>query len=269
MKHFMQLRRDPASRRQFLRRMTAAGLGAAAFSLLAKSDVAQAKRHHGVRRGIEGSAAAAFPGIPGSSNDEIVLNFALTLEILEADLYRQALNAATGRALSTPLQSNQSAYKLAITSGFDCDPETQAGFVYLKQFAYVEVAHRDFVRAAIEAAGGTPVSPNPGGYKFPGGLPGNLQGILQQIIPLEETGVRAYLGAAPYLTDLPTIQTASTIYSTEARHSAVINLVLEKPVGPTKMPGDLEAVPNPPAENTFEKFLAPATVIQRVGVYFG
>lgn len=270
MMHFKELRRDPASRRQFLTRMTAAGLGAAAWGLLGSPPAAQARRHrHGVQRGIEGTAQAAFPGIPGASNDEIVLNFALTLEILEADLYRQALNRASGLPLTTPLKSSAGSYKLSVASGLHCDAETQAGFTYLKQFTFVEFAHRDFVRAAIQAAGGTPVGPNPGGYRFPGGLPANLKGILQQIIPLEETGVRAYLGAAPFLTDLPTIQTASTIYTTEVRHSGVINLVLDLPVGPTTMPGDKEVDPNPPSENTFEKFLDPATVIQRASTYFG
>ena len=41
----------------------------------------------------------------------------------------------------------------------------QVGFVYLQQFAPVEAAHRDFLRSAIQAGGGTPIGPNPGGYK--------------------------------------------------------------------------------------------------------
>ncbi len=91
MTHFSDLRRDPASRRQFLTTMTAAGLGAAAVALLAgpapalaKSGKTRARRGGGASRGTEGDAAAAFPGIPGASNNEIVLNFALVLEILEA-----------------------------------------------------------------------------------------------------------------------------------------------------------------------------------------
>ena len=275
MTHYSDLRRDAASRRQFLATMTAAGLGAAAVALLAgpapalaKSGRTKSRRRGGAARGTEGEAAAAFPGIPGASDNEIVLNFALTLEILEADIYRQALNLATGRPLNTPLAGNSRAYRLAVPDALRCQAEVDAGFAYLKSFAYVEAAHRDFLAAAITAAGGTPVGPNPGGYKFPTAPARTLKGILQAIIPLEETGVRAYLGAAPYLTDLPTIQVASTIYSTEARHSAAINLVLDAPIGPVRMAGDQEVVPNPPSEQTFEKFLPPATVIQAASAYF-
>ena len=276
MTHYSDLRRDPASRRQFLSAMTAAGLGAAAVALLgdpaaalAKSGKTRARRRRGgAARGTEGEAAAAFPGIPGGSDNEIVLNFALTLEILEADIYRQALNLATGRALTAPLEANSRNYRLGIPDDLRCQAEIDAGFAYLRQFAYVEAAHRDFLVAAIQASGGTPVGPNPGGYKFPTTPARTLKGILEAIIPLEETGVRAYLGAAPYLTDLPTIQTASTIYSTEARHSAAINLVLNAPIGPVRMTGDQEVVPNPPSEQTFEKFLPPATVIQAASAYF-
>jgi hypothetical protein len=274
MTHFSDLRRAPASRRQFLSTMTAAGLGAAAVSLFAAPPAALAKsgktrsRRSRARRGTEGEAAAAFPGIPGGSDNEIVLNFALTLEILEADIYRQALNLATGRALTAPLEANGRNYRLAVPDALRCQAEVDAGFAYLRSFAYVEAAHRDFLIAAIQASGGTPVGPNPGGYKFPTTPARTLKGILEAIIPLEETGVRAYLGAAPYLTDLPTIQTASTIYSTEARHSAAINLVLNAPIGPVRMPGDQEVVPGPPSEQTFEKFLPPAAVIRAASAYF-
>jgi hypothetical protein len=269
MTEFERITRDAQSRRAFLCRMSAAGLGAAAVALLAAPGAAhavsgktKAKRKGGVKRGVEGSAQAAFPGIPGGSNNEIVLNFALVLERLEADLYRQALNKATGRPLSAPLEANQRNYRLAVPDGLRCQAEVDAGFAYLRQFAYVEAAHRDFLIAAIRAGGGTPVGANPGGYKFPAALPNTLKGILQQIIPLEEVGVRAYLGAAGFLTDLPTIQVAGTIYSTEARHSAAIHLVLNEPIGPTRLAGDKEVVAGPPSEQTFEKFLEPATVIQ-------
>lgn len=272
---FQEIIKARPARRQFLARMSAAGLGAAALALLssataeAKSGKTTAGRRTAKPQGVEGSAAAAFPGIPGSSNNEIVLNFALTLEYLEADLYRQAINRATGRSLQTALSPNAAVYtQVAADGAFRCDVEANAAFLYLKQFTYVEAAHRDFLIAAIQASGGTPTAPNPNGYKFPNGLPGDLKGILQAIIPLEETGVRAYLGAAPYLTDLGSIQAASTIYSTEARHSAAINLVLNLPIGPVKMAGDLEVQPNPHSEQTFEKYLTPATVIAAAGAYF-
>ena len=44
--------------------------------------------------------------------------------------------------------------------------------------------------------------------------------------------MRAYLGAAGFLTDPGLIQTASSIYTTEARHSAALNYVLGLDTGP-------------------------------------
>ncbi|HYE20026.1 MAG TPA: ferritin-like domain-containing protein [Tepidisphaeraceae bacterium] len=279
--HLDQIRATAPARRAFLSRMRWAGLGAAAAALLsaaapgaqAKSGKTLATRGGGRTAkplGVEGTAAAAFPGTPGSSNNEIVLNYALTLERLEADLYRQALNKATGRALSAPLAASAAAYKQTVPDGpFRCEAEAVAAFAYLRDFAYVEAAHRDFLIAAMQATGLAPVGPNPGGYKFPTALPASLYGILQQVIPLEETGVRAYLGAAGFLTDLGLVQVAGTIYTTEARHSAVINLVLNAPVGPVTLPGDKEVVAGPPSPQTFEKFLDPATVIAAVtSTYF-
>jgi hypothetical protein len=142
----------------------------------------------------------------------------------------------------------------------------QAGFLYLVQFAYVEAAHREFLKNALGAAA-APLKTT--GFAFPNGPGNDLKTILGNILPLEETGVRAYLGAVPYLTDKGIAQTAGTIYSTEARHSAAVSyLVNNGDSGPNRMPGDLEVVANPPSEETFEKFLEPATVVEAVKVFF-
>ena len=107
--------------------------------------------------------------------------------------------------------------------------QAAAGFAYLQQYAYVEAAHRDFLRAFIPTIGGTPVPANPKGYSAAsaGLAPGaNLQQLLSVILIAEETGVQAYLGAAGFLQLPALVQAASSIYSTEARHSATINLAL-------------------------------------------
>ena len=202
-----------------------------------------------------------FPGIPGQTVDVVVLNFALTLEYLEADLYRQALNLASGLPLDRPLAANGNSYTQSVADGSLGD-RGDAGYLYLQQYAYVEQAHVNFLRTTIPTLGGTPVSPNPGGYQADFG--NTLQSILTTIRTLEEEGVRAYLGAAGFLSTLPLIQTASTIYSTEARHSAAINYVLGLPIGPEKMPGDQMVVPAYPSENTFEYFRTPRQVIQDI-----
>ena len=83
--------------------------------------------------------------------------------------------------------------------------------------------------AFIPTLGGTPVPANPKGYSAAtaGLAPGaTLQQLLTVILTAEETGVSAYLGAAGFLTVPALVQAASTIYSTESRHSATINLSL-------------------------------------------
>jgi hypothetical protein len=265
-----ELRGDTASRRSFLAKMSAAGLGVAALRLLTAPAGAMAAGQ--VQRTISTDEehttyANLFPGIPGATPDIIVGNFALTLELLEEDLYRQALNVASGFNIHNALSPDPSIYKLAISPGNLSDTEAQAAFLYLQEFTYVEDAHRNFLTAALTALGGPVVVRHPGGYQFPGGPGRDLGSILANILPLEETGVRAYLGALPYVGTLDFAQTAGTIYSTESRHSAVISQTIGIDPGPNPMPGDLRVVPRYPASNTFEYYLQPNTVLSNVSVY--
>lgn len=261
---FENLQTSPASRRQFLATMSAAGLGLAASNLLAGGVTASAKGNDLKFKDVQ----AVFPGIPGQTINEIILNYALTLEILEADLYRQALNVASGLPITTKLNKDPATYSRTVSPGGLTSAQANAGYLYLVQFSYVEAAHREFLAAAITASGGTPTTRNPGGYRFPQGPGENVKQILTNILPLEETGVRAYLGALPYFTDLNLGVVAGGIYSTECRHSGAIGTILGKPLGPFKMDGDLEVTKRSLPENTFEKALAPSTVITAVSAFF-
>ncbi len=224
---------DAVSRRVFLARMSAAGLGTAAAALLAgcggSSSGGSSTPTPGT--GLTSFADQAnFPNIPGANENVVVLNFALTLELLEGDLYRQALNIAAGQPITAPLPANNaSAYTLAVSPGTLTPQQAAAGFLYLQQFAYVEKAHGTFLTAFIPTLGGTPVPANAKGYSAAsaGLVPGaTLSTILSVILTAEETGVSAYLGAAGFLTNPTLVEAASSIYSTESRHSAVINLTL-------------------------------------------
>lgn len=280
-----ELRRNPVSRRGFLTRMTAAGLGIAAAGLLASTNIAcGGGDDDDPNGGLLDSTN--FPGVLGRSVTEVGFNYALTLEILEADLYRQALNAASGRALTAPLDANPAttgtgAYTLAIGTGGLSGAAAQAGFLYLAQYAYVEAAHRDFLRTVLQSIGAPVTQPNQLGYQLPAGAGGSLQTILETIYAVEETGVRAYLGAAPFLPfataqDKAYVQTAVAIHSTEARHSAAIAYVLGLDPGPIySIPGvvtgkrvtDGAAAPNSGtgiSENTFQYYSDPAAVLAAV-----
>jgi len=290
--------RDAVSRRTFLARMTAAGLGTAAAALIAGCG-GSSSNGSGTTPGGGLTAFADttnFPGIPGTSENVVVLNYALTLEILESDLYRQALNIASGKPVATPLSANpatDSSYSLAVSpGGLSTGPGGDAtiGFLYLKQYAGVEAAHRDFLRAAITAAGATPVPANPNGYTTGLAVGADLKTILTLIRTVEETGVRAYEGAAPFLTSLALVQTAVSIYSTEARHSAGMNYILStkanraQDIGPSSVYGGKQPAPTAafiagytytnidgtPAskDNIFDYYLAPTDVLAAVKPFF-
>jgi len=249
------------SRRNLMRLAALGGISLAGMRFFSpKSAFAASPASSGLTGGST-DGATQFAGIPGDTINEQVLNFALTLEILESDLYRQALNIASGLPVDNALNINPKVYQLKVGGGGLNAASTQSGYLYLKQFAYVESAHREFLIAAITAAGFAPAQKNPGGYKFPTKPQTDMKSILTQILPLEETGVRAYLGALPYLTDLGLAQVAGSIYSTEARHSAAVSISLGLHAGPTPEPGDLTVVPNPVGTNTFEYYLQPRTVV--------
>jgi len=281
-----ELRRNPVSRRAFFTRMTAAGLGIAAASLLASTNIACGGGDEDDDPNAGLLDPTNFPGVLGRSANEVVLNYALTLEILEADLYRQALNAASGRSLTAGLEavpsgSSTGNYALNIGTGGLSSAAANAGFLYLVQYAFVEAAHRDFLRTALSSFGAPTTQANANGYQLPSGAGDNLRSILEAIYAVEETGVRAYLGAAPFMSfataqDKSLVTTAVAIHSTEARHSGAIAYVLGLNPGPVySIPGvvtgkrvtDGATAPNSGtgiSEDTFQYYSDPAAVLSAV-----
>jgi rubrerythrin len=146
----------------------------------------------------------------GQSTGQIVdvLNFALTLEYLEAEFYKQAVaSAAVGTA--------SAADKAALTLIRDH-----------------EIAHVAFLRAAIMPIG-TPVSFTANDFDFSGGNGSgtgpfatafvNYDLLLAVAQVFEDTGVRAYKGQAANLMSNNDVLTAALrIHSVEARHAAKI-----------------------------------------------
>ena len=220
---FQELCRNTSSRRAFLARMAAAGLGAAALGLFdARSAQATGKK---LLDTVTTPDNEHFPGIPGRTMNERVLNYALTLETLEADLYRQALNLASGKDIGTPLPEDVSGYTLSIPTGYLPPPHPQIGFTYLQQFAAVEAAHRDFLRGALKLDGiilGLGIHPKK--YQF-GVESMSREQILAMLIDVEAAGTMAYLGAIPFFRTKIFLTTAAGILGTEARRTAALQSI--------------------------------------------
>lgn len=141
----------------------------------------------------------------GQSPSEVldVLQFALTLEYLEADFYQRG-NAATGLIPST-----------------DATIFTTIG-------AH-ESAHVTALQALIGGKGATPGSKPSFDYTANGNLPGfaflptQYATFLAVAQAFEDTGVRAYKGQAGRLaSDKAALTAALTIHSVEARHAAEV-----------------------------------------------
>ncbi len=140
--------------------------------------------------------------IPGTG-DIKVLNYALALEDFESALYQAAITKlpALGANAGTPV------------------------FDYATKFAVVEADHAAFLRAAITTAGATPISKFT--YDFSAiNNATDARAILEVLLQVEATGVRAYIGAIPLFSSKSAyLQTAAAIQATEARHTTMLTIV--------------------------------------------
>jgi len=154
-------------------------------------------------------------GQAASSSVLSVLNFALTLEIIESTFYK------TGMGMS----------------GLVTDTS------YIAQINTDEANHVAFLTSAITAAGGTPVTAGEFTYvDFTGGggtqngpfanVFSNYQTFLAVAETFEDTGVRAYKGQAPNLLGNQTYLTAALgIHAVEARHASAIRYLRNSKYG--------------------------------------
>ena len=135
--------------------------------------------------------------------DVDILNFALTLEYLEAAFYPMAVKQVKG------LSADEA--KLA------------------KKLRDDEDAHVDELTETIKKLGGKPAAKPK--VAFAGAF-ASRAAFLKTSNALEDTGVSAYNGAAPSIKSVEVLAAAGSIVQIEARHAALIRLARGKSPAP-------------------------------------
>ena len=191
-----ELADDPSSRKRFFKMLGGAGAVSAFGVFLAacgddKKDAATT------------STSEPASADDGLKEDLAVLNYALTLEFLEARFYKQV-----------------------IASGIVKDPKVGA---IATKFGESEQQHVDALKATIVKLGGTPVKAP--ATKFQDTIAKGLMAVLNTAADVENLGAAAYLGAAGAIKNKDVLAAALSIHSVEARHAAALNQLLGRGFG--------------------------------------
>ena len=153
------------------------------------------------------ASAASMTGTSGSpSGDLAILNYALTLEYLEAAFYKEAVS---GGALSG------------------------ATAKFAKVVAGHEATHVATITAVIKELGSTPVAQPTFDFK---GTTANQAAFQKTSLELESTGVSAYLGQGPLVQSDAILAKAAQILAVEARHTAWIADIIGSGTNPSPAP---------------------------------
>jgi rubrerythrin len=190
-----ELADDPSSRKRFFKMLGGAGAVSAATVFLAACGDDDKK--------ASASPPAASDVKDNNNSDLKVLNFALTLEFLEADFYKKV-----------------------IASGLVKDAKVVS---LAKKFGETEQEHVDALKATITKLGGKPVAAPK--TKFGPTLDKGLKAVLQTAADVENLGAAAYLGQAGNIKSKEVLAAALAIHSVEARHAAALNTLVGRGFG--------------------------------------
>jgi hypothetical protein len=142
------------------------------------------------------SRGTVFAQSADFKDDVDVLNYALTLEFLESEFYRQGNSAG-------------------VVSGIEAE--------YLGQIGADEDAHVTAISTTIKDIGGKPVAAPKVDF---GKAFASRESFLETAHIFENLGVGAYLGAAGFIKEPAILQAAAGIFGVEARHAALVGDLL-------------------------------------------
>ncbi len=140
---------------------------------------------------IKSAATSSKRAKAGTDLD--ILNYALTLEYLEADFYAMGLQKG-------------------LLSGRDLELITPIGDH--------EKQHVDAVTSTIKALGGTPVDKPK--ITYPAGVFDSKESFFKNASMFEELGVTAYHGQVPLIQSVDILAAAASIAGVESRHAAIL-----------------------------------------------
>jgi rubrerythrin len=153
-------------------------------------------------------AFGASKGPKAAASDVDILNFALTLEYLEAAFYAEAVSKGALKG------------------------ETAK---YAKVVSMDEAQHVAFLKTAL----GMHAVKKPA-FDFKG-TTADQATFQKTAMALEDTGVAAYAGAAPSIANKKTLAAALSVHSVEARHAAWIRNIIGKGSAPLPAPQPFDA----------------------------
>jgi rubrerythrin len=199
-----RLATDPSDRKRFLKAVGGtAGAGAFALFLAAcgSDDKSSSSSSTSTTSTQQPAASGGKTGTEMFGKGDLgILGYALTLEYLETQFYRDAAKSGKlkGKVLSVA-----------------------------KEFGEQEAEHVEALEATIKKLGGKlPAKPK---AKFP---LEDQKSILMLAATVENLGANAYLGQAANIESKEVLAAALSIHSVEARHASVLNTVTGQDITP-------------------------------------
>ena len=191
-----ELADDPSSRKRFFKMLGGAGAVGAATVLIAACGDDKKKT-------TTTTGAAATTPEADNAGDLMIVNYALTLEYLEATFYQEVLDSGVIK-------------------------DKKIGDL-AKALADTEQQHVDALIATAKSLGGTPAAKPK--TKFQDTIAKGADTILMTAATVENLGAAAYLGQAGNIKSKDILAAALSIHSVEARHAAALNELVGRGFG--------------------------------------
>ncbi len=201
-----ELARDPASRKRFLKMMGGGVAATSAFGILL---AACGGDDGGGTTGQAGGSTStgSMSGddtttmeMEAAEGDLEILNYALTLEYLEADFYRKVAEAGLFKGAQLSL---------------------------LSTFGEHEQQHVETLTGTIESLGGTPATAPETTFPLD-----DAKAVAELAATVENLGAAAYLGQAGRIQSPEILAAALSIHTVEARHASALNALVGAPYTP-------------------------------------